>query len=300
MANRAAKRVILAAVAANLLIALTKFVAAWFTASSAMSTEGVHSLVDTGDQLLLLYGLWRASRPASEEFPFGHGKELYFWSFVVSLLVFAAGAGVSIYEGILHLLRPREMTSVLVNYIVLAVAMVFEGISWAVSVREFGRRKGRLGYIEAIHRGKDPSLFVVILEDTAALLGLAAAMVGVTLAHLTGSPAYDGVASLLIGLILAATAVILARETKGLLVGESALLTTRRNIHDVVAATPGVERVEEILTLQMGPEFVLVTVSARFADDTPVAEIAATVARMKAEIMRRVPGVKRVFVEPRS
>lgn len=300
MAHASAKLVIYAALGANALIAVTKFGAAWFTDSSAMLSEGVHSLVDTGNQLLLLYGMWRASRPPSDEFPFGHGKEIYFWSFVVAILIFALGAGISIYEGILHLADPRPMRAVLANYLVLGAAIVFEAVSWWISAREFNKQRGDLGYLGAIHRGKDPALFLVLLEDSAALVGLVVALAGVILAHWTGDPLYDGGASVLIGLLLGGIAILLARETKGLLIGESAVPETRRTIREILAREPDIVRVHEVLTLQMGPSFVLATVSADFADAVPAAEVEATVARVKSEVRARLPEVQRVFIEPRA
>ncbi|MEE8078079.1 MAG: cation diffusion facilitator family transporter, partial [Pseudomonadales bacterium] len=216
------KKVIYAALAGNSLIALTKFIAASVTGSSAMLSEGIHSMVDTGNQVLLLHGLRRAQLPADRRFPFGHGKEVYFWSFVVAILIFAVGAGISIYEGIRHLINPSPITNPLLNYIVLGLAMIFEGAAWTFALIEFRKEKGRWGYLEAVQRGKDPTLFVVLFEDSAAMLGLVAAAAGIGLAQLTGIPYFDGSASILIGLILAATAIWLAYETQGLLIGESA------------------------------------------------------------------------------
>jgi cation diffusion facilitator family transporter len=300
MAHASTKLAIYAALGANFLIAVTKFGAAWFTDSSAMLSEGVHSLVDTGNQLLLLYGMWRAARPASDEFPFGHGKEIYFWSFVVAILIFALGAGISIYEGILHLADPQPMRSVLTNDLVLGSAIVFEAVSWWISAREFNKQRGDLGYLGAIHQGKDPALFLVLLEDSAALVGLVVALAGVTLAHLTGVPLYDGGASVLIGLLLGGIAVLLARETKGLLIGESAVPETGRAIREILAREPDIVGVHEVLTLQMGPHFVLATVTADFADHVPAGAVEATVARLRAEIRGRLPDVQRVFIEPRA
>lgn len=292
------KRVILAALAANLLIAATKFVAAWVTGSSAILSEGVHSLVDSGNQVLLLHGERRALLPPDDDFPFGHGKEIYFWSFVVSILVFSLGAGVSLYEGIAHILHPSLMKEVIVNYTIIGASVLFEGISWMISVREFGKRKSpRLGYLQAIRKGKDPSLFLVVLEDSAALLGLAAALVGIFLASVTGNPVYDGAASVVIGLILGGTAILIAQETKGLLVGEAASREAVQAIREVVAAGEHVEHVNEVLTLHMGPEFVVATISLDFDDDLSAGEIERIVPLLEAEIKRRVPEVKKIFVE---
>jgi cation diffusion facilitator family transporter len=218
----ASKKVIIAALIGNALIAVTKFIAAAITGSSAMLSEGIHSLVDTGNQLLLLYGLRAAKRPADERFPFGHGKEIYFWSFVVAILVFALGAGVSIYGGIEHVRHPVAISNPLINYVVLGLAMLFEGAALFFAFTEFTRAKGKWGYIEAVQRGKDPTLFVVLFEDSAAMLGLVVAFLGVWLTQVTGLMWFDGLASILIGCILAGTAIWLAYETKGLLIGEAA------------------------------------------------------------------------------
>lgn len=216
------KTVIYAAVAGNLLIAATKFIAATWTGSSAMMSEGVHSLVDTGNGLLLLYGLHRAAQPPDLTHPFGHGRELYFWSFIVALLVFSVGAGVSLYEGVAHIVTPSHATNLKVNYVVLGLSALFEGYSWSVAFREFRSAKGSLGYLAAVRQSKDPSVFTVLLEDTAALLGLFVAFLGISAAAYFDSPELDGVASIVIGLILAAIAILLARESKALLLGEAA------------------------------------------------------------------------------
>jgi cation diffusion facilitator family transporter len=237
------KKVIYAALAGNLLIAITKFAAAMYTGSSAMLSEGVHSLVDTGNEALLLYGLRRATLPADPCFPFGHGKEIYFWSFVVALLIFSLGAGVSLFQGIHHLQSPGSIESPMVNFIVLGLSLVFEGFSWRVAFKEFRKQKGKRGYLAAMRAGKDPTTFAVFLEDSAALLGLLVALAGLVLAHLTGQLVYDALASILIGLILAATALLLARETKGLLIGESAGTEVVEGIRRLLQGMPEIERV---------------------------------------------------------
>lgn len=293
-----AKKVIYAAMAANLLISATKFCAAWWTGSSAILSEGVHSLVDTGDQVLLLYGLHRATLPPDEQFPFGHGKEIYFWSFVVAILIFSLGAGISLYEGILHLLRPSPIENPIVNYVIIAAAFVFEGFSWVVSVREFGKEKSsRIGFIEAIRRGKDPTLFLVVMEDSAAILGLVAALVGIVLTQATGNPLFDGAASIVIGLILGITAVLLARETKGLLVGEAADSEVVQAIREIVRKGKCVEHVNEVLTLHMGPDYIVTTVSLDFVDRVSAGDVEQAVLEMEVAIKERVPQVKKVFIE---
>ncbi len=291
------KKVILAALAGNSLIAVTKFAAAAVTGSSAMLSEGVHSLVDTGNQVLLLLGLKRAARPADERFPFGHGKEVYFWSFVVAILIFAVGAGVSVYEGVQHLIHPHAVENPAINYIVLALALVFEGVAWLFAFREFSRAKGKWGYFEAVRRGKDPSLFVVLFEDSAAMLGILVAFAGVLLSQLTGNPAFDGIAAIVIGLILGGTAIWLAVETKALLIGESADPAVVAEIREIARTHEAVERVNETLTLHMGPEFILVNLSVDFRDELPAAELEEVIARLDAEIKAAQPQVQRVFIE---
>ena len=291
------KKVIFAALLGNTLVSLTKFVAAFFTGSSAMISEGIHSVVDTGNQVLLLYGLHRAKKPADQQFPFGHGKEVYFWSFVVAILIFAVGAGVSIYEGIHHILHPRLLENAYVNYIVLVLAMCFEGGAWFFAIKEFAKVKGKRGYIEAVHRGKDPSMFVVLFEDTAAMTGLAVALVGIILTQVTGNPVYDGIASVVIGLILGATAIWLAYETKSLLIGESARPEVVAEIRNLAGKYPEVVHVNEILTLHMGPEFILACVSVDFVDQTPAARLEEVISSLDREIKAAFPRVKKVFVE---
>jgi cation diffusion facilitator family transporter len=297
MSSHASKKVIYAALAGNALIAATKFTAAVLTGSSAMLSEGIHSTVDTGNQVLLLYGLKRAAKPADEQFPFGHGKEVYFWSFVVAIMIFAVGAGVSLYEGILHLSRHSELTSPLLNYIVLGIAFVFEAAAWYIALGEFTIVKGRRGYWEAIHRGKDPSLFVVLFEDTAAMLGILVAFAGVALTAVTGNAVYDAVASIIIGLILGLTAALLAYETKGLLIGESANREVVQGIRELAADFPDMLRVNEVLTMHMGPEYILVNLSVDFEDSATTVELERQISQLDRRIKQRFPRVKRVFVE---
>ena len=300
MASSSSKTVIYAALTGNCLIAATKFGAALFTGSSAMMAEGIHSLVDTGNQGLLLYGMRRARRPADERFPFGHGKEIYFWSFVVAILIFAAGAGLSLYEGLHQVLRPRPVGDPQLNYLVLGLALVFEGGAWGIALRTFRRSKGPWGYVEAVQRGKDPSLFVVLFEDSAAILGLLAAAGGVYLSERTGDPVYDGIASLIIGAILAGTAAWLAYETQGLLIGESANRRVVQEIRERVLAVPEVEAVKELLTMHMGPDFILVNIAVRFQGHIHADRMATTIQRISDEIKAAHPEVKRVFIEAES
>jgi len=277
------RRVIIAALLGNTLIAVTKFVAAALTGSAAMLSEGIHSLVDTGNQVLMLHGLRQA--------------EIYFWSFVVAILIFALGGGISIYEGITHLRHPRAITNPLINYVVLGLAILFEGAAWVFAFRAFHHTKGSWGYIEAVQRAKDPSLFVVLFEDSAALLGLLVALAGVGLSQLTGILYFDGIASVIIGLILVGTAIWLAWETKGLLIGESANAPVVAGIREILEACPVIEHVNEVLTMHMGPDYILVNIAVDFRDDVAAGDIERTIAELDTRIRERFPKVKRVFIE---
>jgi len=294
------KMVIVAALIGNLLISITKFVAAAMTGSSAMLSEGIHSLVDTGNQVLLLYGLKRAAKPADEDFPFGYGKEIYFWSFVVAILIFALGGGFSIYEGIRHLQHPEPISNVMVIYVVLALALLFEGAAWFFAFREFSRVKGRWGYFEAIQRAKDPSIFVVLFEDSAAMLGLVVAFIGVLLTDITGILIFDGIASVIIGLILIGTAIWLAYETKGLLIGESANKSVIRGIRDSLRGRKNIDHVNEVLTMHMGPDFILANISVDFDNSISGQQVEADIAAIDRSIKQAYPQIKRVFIEAES
>ena len=292
-----AKKSVYAALIGNLLIAITKFVAAFFTGSSAMLSEAVHSTVDTGNEVLLLYGMRQARKPPDEKFPFGHGKEIYFWSFVVAVLVFALGAGISLYEGIQHIRHPSEIDNPLVNYIVLGLALVFESGSWYVAYKQFSEDKGEWTFLQAIHRGKDPTVFTVLLEDSAALLGLIVALIGISLGQWTGNPIYDGAASVVIGLILAAVAIWLAYESKGLLIGESAGREVVAEIRELIKSNPYVEKVNEILSMHMGPDFILINISLNVSPNADRAEVHYLFDTIDDDIKRQFPKVKRVFIE---
>ena len=300
MSTSSSKKVIFVALAGNTLIAITKFIASYITGSSAMLSEGIHSLVDTGNQGLLLYGMKQAKKPASEEFPFGHGKEIYFWSFVVAIMVFALGSGVSLYGGIKHVIHPTHIESPLVNYIVLGLAILFEGVAFIYALKEFKQVKGQLTYFEAVKQGKDPSMFVVLFEDGAALLGLFVALIGVLLAELTGIAVFDGIASIIIGVILAVTAILLAIETKGLLIGESADPKIVKAIKDMVDQIDPIERTNEVLTMHMGPNYILVNVSADFSSEASSDEVEGSIAELDKRIKKRFPDVRRIFVEAES
>ncbi|MGB5259974.1 MAG: cation diffusion facilitator family transporter [Gammaproteobacteria bacterium] len=295
--SAASKKVIYAALVGNAIIALIKFIASGITGSSAMLSEGIHSLVDTGNQVLLLLGIKRSQRPPGPRFPFGHGKEVYFWSFVVAILIFAVGAGISIYEGIKHLLHPALLKDPTINYIVLGLAMVFEGIAWSIALMEFRKVKGEMGYFEAVNRGKDPTMFVVLFEDSAAMLGLVAAFFGILLSQITGLPQYDAGASIIIGLILGGTAIWLAVETQGLLIGESANRDVVAGIRRIAGKCACVEHVNEVLTMHMGPEFILVNISMNFRSAMAVGQLEREIAAMDRDIKAAFPEVRRVFIE---
>lgn len=297
MATSNSKLVIYAALIGNALVACAKFVAAGITGSSAMLSEGIHSVVDTGNQGLLLYGLARSKKPADEEFPFGYGKEVYFWSFVVAILIFALGAGLSIYEGIHHVMHPATLTDPTINYVVLTLALLFEGVAWSLAYREFKKGMGRRGFLETVKREKDPSTFLVLFEDSAAMLGLLVALFSIMLSQYTGNMVYDGIASILIGLILAGTAWWLALETKGLLIGESANSEVIQSIKRLTIKQDGISHVNEVLTLHMGPEYILVTISVDFRDDMNASEIEKTIVKLDQLIKSNLENVKRVYVE---
>lgn len=297
-AHSGSTKVIYAALAGNLLIALTKFVAALLTGSSAMLSEGVHSLVDTGNGLLLLYGLRRSARPPDRHHPLGYGRELYFWSFIVALLVFALGAGIAFYEGLTHVLDPVPIENPMVNYVVLGLCFLFEAGSWWVAKREFDGTKGNLGYVEAVRRSKDPSVYTILFEDSAALLGLVIAFAGIFAAQYTGIPQLDGVASIGISMILGATAIFLARESKGLLMGEPALPDVQEAILAIAQADPAVERANGVLTIHLGPEQIVANLSIDFADRLTAPEIEACVERIEARLAKEVPEVTALFVKP--
>lgn len=290
--------VLFAALFANLGIAVAKFIAASISGSSAMLTEGVHSLVDSGNQVLLLFGQHRAKRPPDAAYPFGYGRELYFWAFVVAILIFAVGAGVSVYEGIRHIHDPEPLRDPTINYIVLGIAILLEGWSWTVAVKEFNVKRGRLSWWRAVKTSKDPPGFIVLFEDSAALFGLVVAVIGVWASHHFGDPRLDGVASVLIGLILGAVAMILARESKGLLIGEAADPELVLGIWDKVAASPGVMSVNHVRTTHAAPEVVFVAVSADFDDALTMGEAETRLKTLEAELRASWPQLASIYIRP--
>lgn len=293
-------KAIYAAIAGNFAIAVTKFAAATATGSSAMLTEGIHSLVDTGNGGLLLLGRARSRRPADRQHPFGYGKELYFWTLIVAIFIFALGGGISIYEGILHIQHPAPLKDPTWNYVVLGFAAVFESAALTVAVREFQAQKGERSFWRAVRVGKDPTTFTVLFEDTAALLGIVAAFVGVYLAHTWQMPVLDGVASVVIGAILASIAIMLAYESKGLLVGEGADPSTLEAIRALVEADPQVVRMDAPLTMHFGPKTVLLVMDLQFKSALTASEIEAVVDRLERTIRETYPEIKRIYIEAES
>jgi cation diffusion facilitator family transporter len=293
-------RTLLIAFGANLGIAVSKFIAAAITGSSAMLTEGVHSVVDSTNQLLLMWGRRQSRKPPDKYHPFGYGRELYFWSFVVAVLVFALGAGVSIYEGIIHILEPEEAVSPLVAYGVLLVAFLLEGWSTLEAFREFKVSKGTLGWWEAITRSKDPPAFIVLLENGAAMAGIIAAAGGVFLAQLTGNPFFDGAASIVIGVILGFTALVLARESKGLLIGEAADPELVESLRTFACGCKGIIGVGEILTVHSAPDIITAMLSVDFDDNISAGEAERIVQHIEEQAAQRWPQVQRLFVRPQQ
>jgi cation diffusion facilitator family transporter len=294
------KKVIYAALIGNLLVAATKFAAAGITGSSAMLSEAVHSLVDTGNEVLLLHGLRRAARPADQAHPFGHGREIYFWSFVVALSDFALGAGVSVYEGILHIRHPEPITRPVVNYVVLALALVFEGASWRVALKGFRVEKGEQSFLEAARRSKDPTTFMVLFEDSAAVLGLLIALAGTLAAQLLERPVLDGVASIAIGILLALVAAFLGRESKGLLIGEPAQSEVTDAICAIVSREPGIERANGLFTVHVGPRQVVAGISVDFRDDLTARQVEDIVAAMESRVRKAHPEIVSLMIKPQS
>ena len=290
--------VLYGALTANLGIAIAKFIAAGISGSSSMATEGVHSLVDSGNQVLLLYGQKRASRPPDTSHPFGYGRELYFWAFVVAILIFAVGAGVSIYEGIVHIQNPHTIEDPTLSYVVLGFAALLEGGSWTIAVREFRASVGDQSWWQAIHRSKDPPGFIVLFEDTAALVGLLIAALGVWASVYFDDPRIDGAASVLIGLVLACVAVLLAREAKGLLIGEAADPALIQQLRDILDGNPHITSVNHVRTVHTGPDSVFVAVSADFEDALTIGE-AETLVEVLEERMKAVsPKIASIYIRP--
>lgn len=288
---------VIAAIIANLVIAVAKFIAAAASGSSAMVSEGIHSVVDTGNEALLLVGVKRSAKAPDVQHPFGYGKERYFWSLIVAVLLFGIGGGMSFYEGLHHLQHPGERGDVLWSYAVLAVAFIAEGVSWGIAVRAIHREKTPGSFLHKLNRSKAPGKFVVVGEDTAALAGILVAFVGITLADWLKSPVPDAIASMTIGLILCSTAIYLIVQSKKLLIGESAEPDMVRGIHDLVKKHPGVVDVGYPLTMHFGPSEIMVNLDIRFDEKLGSRDLAANIDEIEREIHEHYPAVKRVYVE---
>jgi cation diffusion facilitator family transporter len=297
-APTASTRTLVIALLANLGIALSKFVAAAITGSSAMLTEGVHSVVDSTNQLLLMWGRRASRKPPDKLHPFGYGRELYFWSFIVAVLVFSLGAGVSVYEGIIHIADPEEAVSPLVAYIVLLVAFLLEGWSTLEAFRDFKNAKGSLSWFQAVRQSKDPPSFIVLLENGAAMAGIVAAAIGLMLSQLTGDPFYDGAASVVIGVILGVTAILLAYESKGLLIGEAADPALVDELRSLACGCRGVVGVGDILTVHSAPDAITAMLNVDFDDSISAGQVETIVRYIEVTAGERWPHVRRLFVRP--
>jgi cation diffusion facilitator family transporter len=291
---------VLAAIAGNLLIAATKFAAAAFSGSAAMLSEAIHSLVDTGNGVLMLYGMRRVRKPADPEHPFGYGHELYFWTLIVGVLVFALGGGMSIVTGVNHLQSPQPPENTGWSYAVLACALVFEGTSWYYGLKAFQiERRGR-GIVETIRISKNPASFAVVLEDSAALLGIAFALAGIYLSERLDAPWIDGASSVMIGVLLCLVSSVMVFESKELLVGEGMEKETLESLRAIVQADPAVERVEKLTTMYLGPEDVMLAIELHFRVDTKLTDIRQAIARLRTAIQERYPRIRRIFLDSAS
>lgn len=268
------------------------------TGSSSMLTEGVHSVVDSGNQVLLLYGQKRAKRPADAAHPFGYGRELYFWAFVVAILIFAIGAGVSVYEGYLHIIEPEALTDPTINYVVIAISFALEGSSWWIARREFKASKGDLGWWQAIHQSKDPAGFIVLFEDSAALAGLVIAAIGVWASHAFGDPRIDGYASIAIGIVLGIVAALLARESKGLLIGERADPQVVARVREAVAAHPAITAVNHVRTIHTAPDSIFVAISADFDDSLTMGQGEMMIEQIEQTLKKTEPRLSSIYIRP--
>lgn len=294
------KIAIYGALAANLAIAAVKFVAAAVTGSSAMISEGIHSTVDSGNSLLLLLGMKRSQRPADRNHPFGHGKEIYFWSLIVAILVFSLGGGMSIYEGIAHIQHPEPVKDPFWNYVVLLSSMLFEGSSLVYAVRQFNKSRGKKGFWEEVSMSKDPGLFAVIYEESAAIAGLVIALLGVFLGHYFNNPLFDAGASILIGLVLVFVALTMVRESRGLLVGESADASIVKGIYELLDAQPKVKTLYYPLTMHLAPDEILLALDVEFDKAMTVEQLFSEVQRLEDAIKEKYPSIKKIYIEAKN
>ena len=297
MAAGSSKGVVIAALFGNGAIACTKFAASIYTGSSAMLSEAIHSLVDTGNQALLLYGMKKAERPADSAYPFGYGRELYFWAFVVAVLIFSIGAGVSLYEGIHKIQHPEVVTSPMVNYIVLGQAMMFEGVALYIAIKEFNKRRGNTPALKAVRQSKDPGLFTVLFEDAAAMTGLAIAFAGLLAAQYLDLPWMDRAASVGIGILLACVAIFLCYETKGLLIGDAVSDELATNLYAIINKSDAVSQINELRTMHMGPQDVLLAVSMDMRDDMDTGSLERSMYKLEQAIKSAHPEIRRLFLE---
>jgi cation diffusion facilitator family transporter len=294
------KQAVLAALAANSAIALMKFMVAFFINSAALLAESFHSLADTSNQAFLLLGIKLSAKPADRAHPFGHGKERYVWAFVVSLSIFIIGAVLSIHEGITKIIRPEPLRAPGWGYLVLALSFFFDSYSWRIAFRALRAQIKKQGFLRSFHASKSPALFIIFLEDSAAIVGLAVALGGILLSALTGAPVFDGAASIMIGMILTLIAVLLFYETKSLLIGEGVSRTDLRKIKEAIATVPEVKEIVNILTMHLGPEDILVNLDINFANGLSTDEVEAAIDRVEQAIRKELPAVKKIFVEAES
>jgi len=294
------KTAVIAALIGNGLIAITKFIAASITGSSAMFSESIHSLVDVGNQSLLLFGLNRAQKPATAEHPYGFGKEIYFYSFIVAILLFSFGGGLSLLEGIKHLSNPKPIASVYINYIVLGFAFIFESAAWYVAFKEFKKTTKNFHWFYSVHRAKDPAIIVVLLEDTAAMIGLVVAAIGVTASSYFNLPIIDSIASIIIGLVLLAVAVWLAYESKSLLVGEAANPEIINQVKNIISNADEIVKSKNIMTMHMGPNSILLNLDVDFKENLGSSDVENSISRLEREIKQCLPDIKWVYISAKS
>jgi cation diffusion facilitator family transporter len=298
--NKSNNKSIYSALAANLLIAVTKFIAGGFTNSSSMISEGIHSMVDTVNQVLLLYGLKRSKKAPDRFRPFGYGKELYFWSFIVSIMIFGLGGGISIYQGIQHIIHPEALNDPMWNYIVLALSMIFEGSSLFIAIKEFDKVRNGLTWWDAIVKSKDPSSFLVLFEDGAAVLGLSIVFIFMLIGHNYNLPYMDGIASVLVGLLLVFVSAILARESRSLLMGEGIATETQVKIKSLAEKDEAVIQVVNMFSTYESPEEVTLMLIVEFEPDIDTEDITNSIERIRAAIKKAFPLIKLVFVQPQT
>jgi len=291
------KIAIYGAIAANTAIAVTKFIVAGVSGSSAMLSEGIHSAVDTGNGVLLLIGVHLSERPPSDKHPFGHGKELFFWSLIVAVLIFGIGGGISFYEGVQHIRHPQELRDPTWNYVVLAAAFVFEGVSFGIAMKQFLAERGPGGLWGSLMTSKDPTTYTILAEDSAALLGLVVAAAGVYASHRWNMPALDGAASVVIGLLLAGVAVLLIRGSRGLLIGEGIRPETASEVRAIASHQAAVHAVGQPLSMYIGRKEVLMTLDVQFRAGTSGDDIVGAVRAIESAVRKRFPVIRRIYIE---